>query len=616
MKENPTSTISRYQGRRAKIALAVVLIFAFALTLTAFGAQAVMANNSANETNLGLFQASDGCIDGYVFGVVNGGDYGLAGWDVHTQFQDGSGPVYDTTTDGNGYYKFENLPVGVYKVWIDIPTGWVLYNGMSNPVENVTTTSGACVSVLFKVRQGGTPTPGTPEPATRIDGYVYEEDCEGVHAYEGALLQVWASSLSDQLGTKLQDRYSDASGYFNFHILPNDLKDYLHVLLTVPSDMEVISTIAPEGVVVAPDHIRFDFPGIESLSGNQFILRKKDLVCGTVTPTPTATLTPTATPYKLYLPIILTRPPMCEVGYIYVNVWGKDYHIPLQDVPYVYTLRPLPWQHPTTFYLREYTGAPPLWTQYDPFYHKQEGGNEFTYPGGRSGEEFTLYVKTECGEVAIMSNIDDPTPTPPPTVEPIGTPTAGWISLAERNFDNGALGQAERSGNPTWGVTSCQADSVPNSAWPAAWGRAAAEPCVDNYPDNAESWLVLGPFNLTNAAQAEVSFDYILKTEKDHDWFGWYASTDGRSFYGIRKSGDSHGWDSGVFDLSNFIGKSEVWIAFVFTSDGNGITDDGVFLDNVLVRKYVDGRPPRSIEPRVMAPEKGVALESAHLIRR
>ena len=350
MKENPTSMISRHRGRSALIAIAVVLLFAFALT-AAFGAQAVTANN-AHQANLGLLQTNDGCIDGYVFGVVNGGDYGLSGWDVHTQFQDGTGPVYDTTTDGNGYYKFENLPVGVYKVWIDIPSGWVLYNGMNNPVENVNTVSGSCTSVLFKVQQGGTPTPGTPEPATRIDGYVYEEDCDGVHPYQDALLNVWASPLSDQLGTKLQDRYSDASGYFNFHILPNDLKDYLHLILMVPSGMEVISTIAPEGVVVGPDHIRFDFPGFEALSGNQFILRQKDLVCETPTPTPTATITPTptitptATPYKLYLPIILTRPPMCEVGYIYVNVWGKDYHIPLQDVPYVYMLRPLPWPGP------------------------------------------------------------------------------------------------------------------------------------------------------------------------------------------------------------------------------------------------------------------------------
>jgi len=300
---------------------------------------------------------------------------------------------------------------------------------------------------------------------------------------------------------------------------------------------------------------------------------------------------------------------MCDVGYIYVNVWGKDYHIPLYDVPYVYTLRPLPWQYPTTFYLKEYNGAPPLWTQYHPFYHKQEGGLEFTYPGGHSGEEFTLYIRTECGEVAIMTDVDDPTPTPPP----VSTPVTGWVPLMTSNFDNGSLGAIERSGNPTWGVASCEASSAPNSLWPAAWGRAARDACEDDYPNGAESWAVLGPFDFSNATNAEATFDYLLQTEQDHDWFAWYASEDGQSFSGLRESGDSHGWAFRTFDLSYYAGKSDVWLAFVFTSDDNGITDKGVFLDNLVVRKFVNPAPPRGksmTKPLVMAPESGETLES------
>lgn len=617
MKKFALSDLGRFRKHAALTVLAALLILVLALTLSTFGVQAATTADGSNQVSLGLMQTSDGCIDGDVFAVVNGGDYGLAGWDVHAQFQDGSGSVYDTTTNGNGYFKFDNLPVGVYKVWIDIPAGWVLYNGMTNPRENVNVVSGACSTVLFKVEQGGTPTPGTPEPATRVDGYVYEQDCEEVTPYPGALLQLWASSVSDQLGTKLQDRYSDASGYFDFHILPDYLKDYLHLVLVTPSGMEVISTISPEGVIVAPNHIRFDFPGFESLSGNQFILQQKDLVCETPTPTPSPTVTPTATPFKLYLPIILTRPPVCEVGYIYVNVWGKPFNIPLYDVPYVYMLRPLPWGFPTTFYLREYEGDV-LWTQYDPFFHKQDGGYEFTFPGGYAGEEFTLYVKTECGEVVIMTNVDDPTPTPAPEVTPQATtqPQTGWVTVADKSFDNGFLGAVERSGSPTWGIASCQASSEPNSLWPAAWGRNAAEPCAENYPDDTDSWLVLGPFDFSDATQGEVSFDYLLNTEKNHDWFGWYASEDGRSFYGVRESGHTNGWNTRTFDLNNWAGKSQVWIAFVFTSDDNGVTGDGVFLDNLTVRKFVDDGSPRIGRQRVMAPESGVVLKPSTLIRK
>ena len=596
------------RNKFAWLAFASVAILVLALIL-GLNAQAAPATQSPPFT-AGVLQVATGSIDGYVLAVVNGGDWGLSNWTVHVEPQ-GGGTELTTTTDGNGYYRFDDLAPGDYKVWIDLQPGWVLYPGTVNPVENVGVTADNVSGVLFKVEQGGTPTPGTPTPATRIDGYVYEETCEGVVPYQGALLEAWSSNTPDVVETLVQQTYSDAGGYFNLHILPDYLKDYLHLLLKVPSDMEVISTIAPEGVVVGPDHIRFDFPGFESFSGNQFILRKKDLMCETPTPTPTATITPTPTPYKIYLPIIRTRPPMCEVGYIYVNVWGKEYHIPLQDVPYVYTLRPLPWQHPTTFYLREYEGYV-KWTQYDPTYKKQVGGYEFTYPGGHPGAEFTLYVRTDCGEVAIMSNIDDPTPTPPP---PAATPQAGWVILAQQDFDEASMGNVERSGSPTWGLASCEARSDPFSIWPAARGRTAAQPCVENYPNNMEAWLVLGPFNLVNATRAEVTFDYWLDTEKGADWFGWYASEDDVTYSGIRESGNSNGWNSQTFDLSNWVGKDKVWVALVFESDDQ-VTDKGVFVDNVVVRKFVDGRPPRTRPLQVAAPDFDSSVQFATLIRR
>ncbi len=610
--QNRTHLHSHITRRKfALLALTSVVILALALTWT-WNVQAASVPEDSVGASLGFQQTADGCLDGYVYGVVNGMDLGLAGWNVHTQLQDGTGPIYDTTTNGNGYYQFNNLPPGNYKVWIDIPSGWVLYSGMTNPVENVNVVSGSCSTVMFKVQQGGTPTPGTPEPATRIDGYVYQEDCDGVTPYAGAMLEVWSSSLPDALDAKLQERYSDAGGYFNFHILPDYLANYFHLFLKVPSDMEVVNTIAPEGVVVGPDHIRFDFPTIEALSGNQFILRKKNLVCETPTPTPTATITPTPTPFKLYLPIILTRPPMCEVGHIYVNVWGKDYYIPLQDVPYVYTLRPLPWTKPTTFYLKEYSGYV-KWTQYDPYFHKQIGGYEFTYPGGHPGAEFTLYVRTDCGEVAIMTNVDDPTPTPPPA----STPNAqtGWITLDDLHFDEGSMGDVERSGSPTWGLAACQTASEPFSTWPAARGLSAKQPCTENYPNDMESWLILGPFNLTDATQAEVAFDYFLDSEKGADWFGWYASEDNITFSGIRESGQSDGWTTRTFDLRSWVGKPQVWVAFVFESDAQN-TDKGVFLDNILVRKYVDGGPPRAVPMKVEAPGRNNLLETATIIHK
>ncbi len=601
MKNSALPASRRYRNHIALVAIVSVLVLISVFALTTLGAQAAAVDDSSR-ASLGLHQAANNCIDGDVFAVVNGGDYGLGGWNVHVQLQNGTGPVYDAVTNGNGYYKIDGLTAGsTYKVWIDIPADWELYSGVTNPRENVVVPANGCASVLFKVQQTGSGTPGTPEPATRVDGNVYEETCNGIVPLDGELLQIWASDHPTQLGGKLQDRYTDASGYFNFHILPAYLKDYLHVILVVPSDMEVVSTLAPEGVVLDDNHIRFDFPTIETFSGNQFRLRKKDLVCETPTPTPTPTITPTATPFKLYLPIILTRPPMCEVAYLAVNVWGKDYHIPLQDVPYNYTLRPLPWQHSTTFMLKEYQGDA-RWTQYQPVYHKQIGGMEFVYPGGHSGDEFILHLRTDCGEIAIRSDVDDPTPTPSAG----GTPTARWIDMVDESFDDGTMGSAAVSGDPTWSVSTCEAASGSNSVW--ATGSNGAD-CDDAYPGNANAWMVFGPFDLSDAAQAKVTFDYLMQTKEGQDWFAWYASDDNENWVGFFASGDSDGWTSGLFDLQNWLGKSDVWIALAFESDAAG-ADKGVFVDNLKISKYVDGRR-RAVLPLIMAPAAGESVQPA-----
>ncbi|MCX7853798.1 MAG: alcohol dehydrogenase catalytic domain-containing protein, partial [Caldilineales bacterium] len=90
---------------------------------------------------------------------------------------------------------------------------------------------------------------------------------------------------------------------------------------------------------------------------------------------------------------------------------------PIREDGLVRYVRPLPWQFPTVFRVVNYEG-PTEWTQYKPFYTKQRGGYEFTYPGGMPGADFRLFLRTDCGVVIIETSVDDPTPTPVP-----GTPT-------------------------------------------------------------------------------------------------------------------------------------------------------------------------------------------------
>jgi len=186
------------------------------------------------------------------------------------------------------------------------------------------------------------------------------------------------------------------------------------------------------------------------------------------------------------------------------------------------------------------------------------------------------------------------TPTPPPTVTPTPSPTATatptWQTIFSDGFEGGFPEAWQRRGNPGWGRTDCRLFAGTYSVWPAADGTDAVIPCTDNYPNNVNAWLIIGPFDLTGATAAEIDFQRWQRTELDHDYLKWLVSVDDQNFYGWQSSGNSGGWDAVTFDLSNvpplgdLRGRSQVWVAFAFTSDGSG-ADSGAFLDDVVIRK-------------------------------
>ncbi|MCI0514001.1 T9SS type A sorting domain-containing protein, partial [candidate division KSB1 bacterium] len=81
-------------------------------------------------------------------------------------------------------------------------------------------------------------------------------------------------------------------------------------------------------------------------------------------------------------------------------------------------------------------------------------------------------------------------------------------------------------------------------------------------------------------------------SEINYDWFFWGVSIDGTNYYGWRTSGNSSGWVAKTLNLTsvptlgNVCGKSQVWICFVFTSDGSG-TNKGSFIDDIELRTYL-----------------------------
>jgi hypothetical protein len=152
-----------------------------------------------------------------------------------------------------------------------------------------------------------------------------------------------------------------------------------------------------------------------------------------------------------------------------------------------------------------------------------------------------------------------------------------------------------------WGKSSYTSNTGSYSGWCCGAHRSGnpdLNPASDDYPNDMKAWMIWGPFDLSNATDAELLFYYWLNTEEGYDILGIMASDDGTQFYGVTTSGNSSGWVgqeefdlTDVYTLGDLTGDPNVWIAFIFTSDIN-TASTGVFLDDIMVRREVSANAP------------------------
>ncbi len=207
------------------------------------------------------------------------------------------------------------------------------------------------------------------------------------------------------------------------------------------------------------------------------------------------------------------------------------------------------------------------------------------------------------------------TPPPPPT---------GWITVTSENFesasalsgwnvfdDSGATG-----GEYFWARRNCQAHTGSYSGWGVGGGaNGSGLGCGANYPNDANSWMVYGPFSLVGATAAEFNYWLSLNTEAGWDFIYYMASTDGTNFNGYRRSIPTAGWITRTLNLAavplsattfvSLLGEPNVWVAFTFTSDDSNNLPNGAFVDDVMVRKCDQASCPglMAAGPAPAAPE-------------
>jgi hypothetical protein len=176
-------------------------------------------------------------------------------------------------------------------------------------------------------------------------------------------------------------------------------------------------------------------------------------------------------------------------------------------------------------------------------------------------------------------------------------------NLFSDSFENSFPGNWDvASDGPGWGQTTYKAHTGSKSVWCAGSSMSPGS----NYPENANT-LMYTTIDLSAATSATLNIYTDLKTQiktktNSGDRFYVFAALDlDDDWYGTSFSGNTSGWEKLDFDLTkwyqgasakkNFCGEPVVYIIFAFAENGDGITDKGVFLDDVTVTGKVSIPP-------------------------
>jgi hypothetical protein len=172
-------------------------------------------------------------------------------------------------------------------------------------------------------------------------------------------------------------------------------------------------------------------------------------------------------------------------------------------------------------------------------------------------------------------------------------PEAGW-ELADYGADDG--------GEYLWGKRDCQPRTGSYGGRATGGGaQGSTLTCADDYPNNADTWAVYGPIDLSGADSASLSFHFWGRTESGtdcpYDYLFVGSSSDGTAYDGARYCGEwrdgasGNGYHQRTLDLSGQLGQSQVWVAFIFRSDGSA-NYEGITIDDLVLSATGDVSTP------------------------
>lgn len=172
-----------------------------------------------------------------------------------------------------------------------------------------------------------------------------------------------------------------------------------------------------------------------------------------------------------------------------------------------------------------------------------------------------------------------------------------WMILLEEDweggFDAGVWTTIDRNGASggeyKWSVRDVTnpLNTGQRSAWSIGGGSngQALNPANDGYPKGVDSWLIYGPFSLSGASDAELSFMYAFEADTG-DTFSVLLSTDGANWTGVQSdNGGNSPWQERNLALDAYAGEPKVLLAFRFASDNTGSpAKTAAFVDDIAIR--------------------------------
>ncbi len=189
---------------------------------------------------------------------------------------------------------------------------------------------------------------------------------------------------------------------------------------------------------------------------------------------------------------------------------------------------------------------------------------------------------------------------PPDPVAPKAP--AGWLTVMSEGFEGtfpGAKWTVTDNSNDGyqryWGKEDFKPHTGSYSAWPASAGANAVDPAKSVYPNNMDTRMVYGPFDLSNALQAQLSFWLWWDIEVENDSMTYYVSADGVTFEPIATWEGQGDWSEITFDLIDYLGDSSVWVRWDFYSDYS-VGLGGAFVDDVSISQRVLDAPVVTIK--------------------